>query len=252
METPPAISQVAVPRTAGIAIASLVLGILAVTCFSILAGIPALILGIIALNKVGKSAGTLTGKGFGIAGIVMGGLSFILLPVVLGILSGLLFPAVARASTQAKMAKAQVEVLALNQAMQAYYTEYGKWPGQTAASGDHHYAGPEYQQLLDTLQGRNGDRTGGWSNPRQLVFLSVSDKSSAAQSSRGTAQPGEFADPWDNRYEIVADWNYDNRIDSPLADGGALQSHGLAIWSYGPDRTTTPNPTKPSHIRSWR
>jgi type II secretory pathway pseudopilin PulG len=249
MQTPPAFDQIAKPRTAGIAIASLVLGILAVTCFSVLAGIPALVLGIMALNRVNRSAGSLTGKGQSIAGIVMGGLSFVLLPVVLGILAGLLFPAVARVSTQAKTAKAQVEILTIKQAIQSYYNEYGKWPGQTAGGGDHHYTGPEYKQLLDMLQGR-GDQKGAWSNPRQIVFLTFSE-SSIAKAAHGTAQPGEFADPWGNRYEIVADWNYDNRIDSPLADGGAAQGQGVAIWSYGPSGVNKANPADKRHLRSW-
>lgn len=100
MQTPPAVNQVATPRTAGIAIASLVLGILAVSCLSILAGIPALILGIMTLNKVGQSRGALTGKGFGIAGIVMGGVSFLLLPIT----AALLLPAVAGARSTAQQA----------------------------------------------------------------------------------------------------------------------------------------------------
>ena len=101
MQTPPPINPIATPRTAGLAIASLVLGILSVTCLSILAGIPALILGIVALNKVGQSAGTLTGKGISIAGIVMGGISFALIPIM-AIGAALLVPAVSSARDKAQ------------------------------------------------------------------------------------------------------------------------------------------------------
>lgn len=93
METPPPIPPSAAPRTAGLAIASLVLGILSVSCLSILAGIPALILGIIALTRIGKSVGLLRGQGLAIAGIVMGGISFALLPIV----AAMLIPAVSGA-----------------------------------------------------------------------------------------------------------------------------------------------------------
>ncbi|MHC4553411.1 MAG: DUF4190 domain-containing protein, partial [Planctomycetota bacterium] len=56
------------PQTCGLAIASLVMGILSIFCNVILA-IPAIICGIIALVKISKSQGQLKGNGFAIAGI---------------------------------------------------------------------------------------------------------------------------------------------------------------------------------------
>ncbi len=128
MTTPPAISQVSQPRTAGIAIASLVLGILAVTCLSILAGIPALVLGIITLNKVNKSAGTLTGKGFGIAGIVMGGVSFLLLPIMVA----MLLPAVMGARSKALDVQCMNSVKQITTACMMYEVDEGKLPQSLA------------------------------------------------------------------------------------------------------------------------
>jgi hypothetical protein len=75
--------------TDGLAIASLVLGILGLIC-SILAGIPALILGIISLKKIDRSPG-LQGRGMAIAGIVLGGLSILLVPVI-SVVAGFLVP----------------------------------------------------------------------------------------------------------------------------------------------------------------
>ena len=104
METPPAVNQGSLPRTAGIAIASLVLGILSVTCLSILAGIPALICGAIAMQRIARSGGALLGKGQALAGLIMGGVSFAMLPFVLGIGAGLLLPAVSGARAKAQEA----------------------------------------------------------------------------------------------------------------------------------------------------
>lgn len=53
----------------GKAVASLVLGILSLFC-NVLAGLPALILGILALREIGRSRGRLAGQGLAIAGIV--------------------------------------------------------------------------------------------------------------------------------------------------------------------------------------
>lgn len=120
MQTPPALSQIAAPRTAGIAIASLVLGILSITCLSILAGIPALILGIVALNKVGKSAGMLTGKGLAIAGLVMGGISFLLVPIT----AALMLPAIAGTRGAAQQAACMNNIRQCTLACQMYAQDH--------------------------------------------------------------------------------------------------------------------------------
>ena len=94
IETPPPVKS----RTLGLAVASLVLGILGVTCFSIIAGIPAIILGIVALNKIGRSAGALGGKGMAIAGVCTGGFSILVIPI----LAAMLLPALAQAREKAR------------------------------------------------------------------------------------------------------------------------------------------------------
>ena len=81
-------------RTSGLAITSLVLGILSIfTLF--LTAIPAIICGIIGLVKIGKSAGQLKGKGLAIAGIVV---PVALLPIMMAIL----MPSLSRVRLQAQ------------------------------------------------------------------------------------------------------------------------------------------------------
>jgi len=71
---PPVVSQ---SKTSGLAIAALVCGI-AGLCTAGLGGIAGLILGIVAVRKVNRSAGQLTGKGLAIGGIIVGILSVLL------------------------------------------------------------------------------------------------------------------------------------------------------------------------------
>lgn len=61
-----------VPRTAPIAICSLVLAILSFTCGWLFTAIPAVICGHIAWSKIRKSGGTLGGKNIAIAGLILG------------------------------------------------------------------------------------------------------------------------------------------------------------------------------------
>lgn len=69
-----------VPRTSGLAVTSLVLGIGSLAC-SLFAGIPALICGGIALAKINRPGSGMLGRGQATAGMVLGGISLLLLPV---------------------------------------------------------------------------------------------------------------------------------------------------------------------------
>ena len=73
-------------KTDPLSIWSLVLGILSWVCFSILAGIPAIICGHLSLRRLKKNA-LLQGKGMAIAGLVLGYASSLVLPVLLAALA---------------------------------------------------------------------------------------------------------------------------------------------------------------------
>jgi len=66
----------------GMAIASMVLGIMSVTCFSVLAGIPAIVLGHIAYSRARRSPEEYGGEGQAMAGFIMGYISFALVPIL--------------------------------------------------------------------------------------------------------------------------------------------------------------------------
>src|SRR5258708_3576810 len=68
---PPSIPAPA-PRTAPIAIVSLVLAILSFFCGAFLTAIPAIVCGHVAWSAIKKSGGALNGKGIAIAGLILG------------------------------------------------------------------------------------------------------------------------------------------------------------------------------------
>jgi len=72
----------ATPRNSKLATWSLVMGIIGtILCVFIIPSLLAIIFGIVALVQIGKSAGALKGKGKAIAGIILGGVAFVLIPV---------------------------------------------------------------------------------------------------------------------------------------------------------------------------
>lgn len=116
-------------KTLGIAIASLVCG----CCFflpliGLLASPAALILGIVAVNKISKNQEMLKGRGLAIAGIVLGSLG--LLCFVLGL--GVVLPRIATRTQQARnnaMARSDVEAN-LPIALKFYELDSGRFPTQ--------------------------------------------------------------------------------------------------------------------------
>ena len=89
MDSQPTPPSIATPTTPGIAITSLVLGILAFTCFGPLSGIPAIICGHKARTRIAASGGTLGGAGMGLAGLILGyvnlGLCLVMIPMLAAI-----------------------------------------------------------------------------------------------------------------------------------------------------------------------
>ena len=103
-------------KTCGLATASLVFGLLTM-CGGLLTAIPAIILGIVALSKIGRSQGRLGGHGLAIAGICTGGTLWLLsTPLLLGIL----MPALARTRQLAFRMTCGTNLSGLGKAMVIY------------------------------------------------------------------------------------------------------------------------------------
>ena len=120
--TPPAAQPPISPvKTCGMAIAALVLAILSpFTCF--LSAIPAIILGIVALVQISKSAGQLKGVGLAITGIA---LPVVLLPFVAILI---LFPALARTRQLALQVHCAANMSELGRAILIYTNDQDGFP----------------------------------------------------------------------------------------------------------------------------
>lgn len=96
----PATTPASAPKTSGLAVTSLVLGVLGMfTCG--LTALFGLILGIIAMVKVRNSGGKLGGNGLALAGVIVSAIFLLMIPVF-GMLGGMLLPALAAAKQKAQ------------------------------------------------------------------------------------------------------------------------------------------------------
>lgn len=251
-------SRQAAPRMSRLAIASLVLGCCMVLC-SILAGVPALALGIAALVAINRSRGQLFGQGLAIAGICLGGVSLLVFPIVLAFL----FPVISSVRNQANKAKAAASISSLCVASRAYNNEYGKWPELRSA-----------EDLVLIFNGCRNPVTGELvervmsENPRKTQFMEFKANEVTRPGSGGTSALA-FCDPWGVPYAFCFDngkagyveggvWKdsvaYDNQVDMPFRDGppGSSIHAGCAFFSSGPDGRTGTASTTRDDIRSWK
>lgn len=106
--------------TSGLAIASLIFGILVFLTFG-LAGLPAVILGHMGLSRIKKSGGALKGRGMAIAGLVMGYLGFGL--TFIAVLASLAVPAFTMVQQQGNQMKVVINAKQLVIGMKQYALE---------------------------------------------------------------------------------------------------------------------------------
>jgi len=124
-------SPAAGPKTSGLAVASLVLGI-AGLCTCGVTSLVGLILGIVALGKVNRSGGTLGGRGVAIGGIVASALT-LLLGVALWVATAALHFYADRSVTWLRDMSVQQTLEETAIALEAYRMDVGHYP--TEAEG---------------------------------------------------------------------------------------------------------------------
>jgi prepilin-type N-terminal cleavage/methylation domain-containing protein len=159
---------------------------------------------------------------------------------IIAILIGLLFPAFKAVQNQAKQTQAKNDLTQIVNAVNAYYTDYGKYPLVTA---DRIYGptGSLNDGLFYTLRAvALGANAADVANPRKIVFISPPDvKNDTAGNRRSGVSPttGQYYDPWSQPYNVEIDGNYDNAVANPYtANAGATPLQlGVIAWSLGID-----------------
>jgi len=154
---------------------------------------------------------------------------------IIVILVGLLFPAFKGVQNQARQTQAKNDLTQIVTAVNAFYTEYGKYPLVTADTIYGPAANPN-----NTLFNELRATAAATQNPRKIVFISPPDvKNDTAGSRRSGVSPttAQYYDPWGQPYNVEIDGNYDNAVANPYtANAGATPLQiGVIAWSLGLD-----------------
>jgi len=174
---------------------------------------------------------------------------------IIGILMSLLFPAVNGAINAAKKAQAKNDATQLVIAVQAFYTEYGKYPLKWAWSEDDwtYDSGNPNSTLIQMLSANGTEAT---NNPRGIVFLETKTaKKKGANWVNGLDPDGIFRDPWGGQYFIRVDCDYDGKVRDPYITTGTMRK-SVTAWSPGPDQKFDYNQSETSsnnkdNVTSW-
>jgi prepilin-type N-terminal cleavage/methylation domain-containing protein len=184
---------------------------------------------------------------------------------IIAILAGMLMPALAKARVAAQKTKAKTEIAAITVAIEAYDSEYSRFPVspavQTAATGagsDFTYGGTvlgnlDNSEVIAILMdnANNPVDAGHQKNPKQVKYLTPT--AAADNVSPGVGTDGIYRDPWGQPYVISMDLNYDNFCEDAFYGQPTVSSAGgqrlvlqansqyastgkIMVWSAGPDK----------------
>lgn len=176
---------------------------------------------------------------------------------VIAVLLGMIFPIYGKAQESARRVQAKNDVVQLASAVNAYYTEYGKYPIAPPAGGE-----PATEvtfltsnrDLLYTLRGiAQGVNTDNELNPRQIAFIQVPDVKDKNRPRSGIYN-GDWYDPWGPQsgkpesgiYHVRIDGSYSGHVTNPYPgyDGDdwgppAVLNLGVIAWSVATTGATT-------------
>jgi prepilin-type N-terminal cleavage/methylation domain-containing protein len=167
---------------------------------------------------------------------------------IIVILMGLLFPAFRGVQDQAKKTQAKNDLNQMVIAINAFYTEYGKYPLPGSATNipdDYWILDSNNADIFNVLRANGStwdNPTGGQNvNPKRVVFIQAPLAKDPTQPRGGVAPSGanvgKYYDPWGTTYRIRLDWDYDNLIRNPYTTGAGPSSlsYGVIAFSLGKD-----------------
>jgi prepilin-type N-terminal cleavage/methylation domain-containing protein len=167
---------------------------------------------------------------------------------IIAILVGLLFPAFKAVQNQARSTQAKNDLTQIVNAVNAFYTDYGRYPISTTSDTTFGPGGSptDNETLFRELRGCTGPTgscvAAATINTRQIVFISPPDVKDSANPRLGigtaVANKGQYFGPWGSNYVIRIDGDYNNQVVNPytMNAGANPLALGVIALSLGADQ----------------
>lgn len=142
---------------------------------------------------------------------------------IIGLLAGLIFPAVTGVLKKSKSATAQTEVKSIESALNAFLSDYGRFPLDSGQSDKVYGISEPNNKIIEALRGLDKG-----ANPRRINYLEVSERSLAS------IGDGKFnmIDPWGAQYKIAINTDFSDTLKVDIVD---LKARNIAVWTTDTD-----------------
>ena len=165
---------------------------------------------------------------------------------IIVVLVGLLFPAFKAVQNQARNTQAKNDLTQIVNAVNAFYTDYGKYPMSTGADTSYGSVTANsnilYVLRADPTTINGNPNANNAVNTRQIVYIAPPYvKTDTAGNRRSGISPtdGNYYGPWGAQYQMTINGTYDNSLPNPYGNnqgaGPDPVSIGVIAWSFGAD-----------------
>jgi prepilin-type N-terminal cleavage/methylation domain-containing protein len=166
---------------------------------------------------------------------------------IIAILVGLAVPSLFSIYERARKTQAKNDLTQIVNAVNAFYTDYGKYPIATSGADVTFPSGGTtnevlFKELRACQTGQPSCLNAASLNTRQIVYLSPRVLGTAPVRSAIASNDGQFYDPWQTPYNVTIDGDYNNQITTnPYGNntgaGPMPLPQGVIGWSPGKDHT---------------
>lgn len=154
------------------------------------------------------------------------------------VLAAMSFGGIQIAQKKMKNLQTQTAATALQQALDAFYSEYSRFPDVGMQGDEMRTEGAAGEELLTILLGKE-DKGTEMQNPRQLNFLSTKEtkikKKGGLLYSRSSGRPEGLYDAWGLPFYVSFDDDYDDEIRDPFKTNSVVRNKKSIVYSYGQD-----------------
>ena len=176
---------------------------------------------------------------------------------IIAVLAKVGFSAGVSAIQKAKKTTALATCVALETAVNNFYTEYGSMP-KDALTADTQVDTVANLDLLNALLGI--ETIASPLNTRAIKLLSVKEgkanKNGLIYNAAGTAVTGLY-DPWGGTYSVMLDGNYDEKVSptgvwcAPSGTAPTLNGRRAAAFTKGADKLSTTAASAADDVKTW-